>query len=89
MWYLFFPSNIQGLPTWYEIRVNKDGYTGFLSDVGDVKKMSKDLSSLLSNTQLLNEMKENAFEHAKSFDLPKVLPKYEEIYFKLCKRCQK
>ncbi|MDR3689527.1 MAG: 2-oxoacid:acceptor oxidoreductase subunit alpha [Fimbriimonas sp.] len=23
-----FPSNIQGLPTWYEIRVNKDGYTG-------------------------------------------------------------
>jgi 2-oxoglutarate ferredoxin oxidoreductase subunit alpha len=23
-----FPSNIQGLPTWYEIRVNKQGYTG-------------------------------------------------------------
>ncbi len=22
-----FPSNIQGLPTWYEIRVNKSGYT--------------------------------------------------------------
>ena len=22
-----FPSNIQGLPTWYEIRVNADGYT--------------------------------------------------------------
>ena len=22
-----FPSNIQGLPTWYEIRVNRDGYT--------------------------------------------------------------
>jgi 2-oxoglutarate ferredoxin oxidoreductase subunit alpha len=21
-----FPSNIQGLPTWYEIRVSKDGY---------------------------------------------------------------
>jgi len=21
-----FPSNIQGLPTWYEIRINKDGY---------------------------------------------------------------
>ena len=77
-------TNSGGLP-----EVNKDGCTGFLSDVGDVKKMSKDLSSLLSNTQLLNEMKENAFEHAKSFDLPKVLPKYEEIYFKLCKRCQK
>src|SRR5580765_4878231 len=22
-----FPSNIQGLPTWYEIRVSEDGYT--------------------------------------------------------------
>src|SRR6266481_6252898 len=22
-----FPSNIQGLPTWYEIRVNADGHT--------------------------------------------------------------
>ena len=22
-----FPSNIQGLPTWYEIRVNKEGYS--------------------------------------------------------------
>jgi 2-oxoglutarate/2-oxoacid ferredoxin oxidoreductase subunit alpha len=27
-----FPSNIQGLPTWYEIRVNKDGYTGRTPD---------------------------------------------------------
>ena len=23
----YFPSNIQGMPTWYEIRANKDGYT--------------------------------------------------------------
>ena len=45
-------TNSGGLP-----EVNKDGFTGFLSDVGDVKKMSKDLSSLLSNSQLLNEMK--------------------------------
>ena len=22
----YFPSNIQGLPTWYEIRVSRDGY---------------------------------------------------------------
>ncbi len=24
-----FPSNIQGMPTWYMLRVNKDGYTAF------------------------------------------------------------
>ncbi len=27
-----FPSNIQGLPTWYEIRVNKQGYTARTPD---------------------------------------------------------
>lgn len=30
-----FPSNIQGLPTWYEIRVNKEGHTS-RSDVYDL-----------------------------------------------------
>jgi 2-oxoglutarate ferredoxin oxidoreductase subunit alpha len=28
-----FPSNIQGLPTWYEIRVSKDGYTARPSEL--------------------------------------------------------
>ena len=28
-----FPSNIQGLPTWYEIRVSGDGYTARPSDI--------------------------------------------------------
>ena len=23
-----FPSNIQGMPTWYEVRVSQDGYLG-------------------------------------------------------------
>ena len=23
-----FPSNIQGLPTWYEVRINENGYIG-------------------------------------------------------------
>jgi len=27
-----FPSNIQGLPTWYEIRVNRDGHTARTSE---------------------------------------------------------
>ena len=29
----YFPSNIQGMPTWYEIRVSKDGYTARPSEV--------------------------------------------------------
>src|SRR3954471_894367 len=27
-----FPSNIQGLPTWYEVRVNKQGHTARAQD---------------------------------------------------------
>ena len=73
-------TNSGGLP-----EVNIDGETGFLSDVGDLEKMSKDVIRLFSDPVLLLKMKENAFNHAKSYDLPKILPQYEEIYFKLFK----
>ena len=73
-------TNSGGLP-----EVNIDGETGFLSDVGDLEKMSKDVIRLFSDPFLLLKMKENAFNHAKSYDLPKILPQYEEIYFKLFK----
>lgn len=36
-----FPSNIQGLPTWYQIRANADGYLG-RKDVIDVMVMFND-----------------------------------------------
>lgn len=35
-----FPSNIQGLPTWYEIRVNGDGYTARSPDFDLVVAMN-------------------------------------------------
>lgn len=71
-------TNTGGLP-----EVNIDGKTGFLSNVGDVSKMSKDISSLLSDKELLEQMKKSAFNHAKSFNLPEILPIYEKIYFRL------
>ena len=39
-----FPSNIQGLPTWYQIRANADGYLG-RKDVIDVMVMFNDDTS--------------------------------------------
>ena len=71
-------TNSGGLP-----EVNIDKKTGYLSDVGDIKKMSLDLSNLLSNNKLLDSIKANAYHHAKSFDLPEILPIYEKIYFRL------
>jgi 2-oxoglutarate ferredoxin oxidoreductase subunit alpha len=46
-----FPSNIQGLPTWYEIRVTKDAYTARCDDTDFVVAMNaetyaRDLASV-------------------------------------------
>ena len=53
-----FPSNIQGLPTWYEIRVNKDGYTARTPDFDLMVAMNpatypKDVAEVRSGGWLL------------------------------------
>jgi len=53
-----FPSNIQGLPTWYEIRVNRDGYTARALDYDLMVAMNsqtyaRDVSELRSGGHLL------------------------------------
>lgn len=70
-------SNAGGLP-----EVNKDGYSGFLSEVGDVDKMAKDALHILSDDERLANFKRQAFEHSKEFSLEKILPQYEEVYNK-------
>ena len=64
--------------------VNIDGYTGFLSNVSDVIKMSDDILKLINNPEKLNSVKLNAVDHAKSFSIDNVLPKYLMIYNSLC-----
>ena len=71
-------TNSGGLP-----EVNIDGETGYLSDVGDVKKMANDTIALLKDTDKLNQFKNNALAHAKTFDLPNILPQYEAVYQEL------
>ncbi|HHL43574.1 MAG TPA: 2-oxoacid:acceptor oxidoreductase subunit alpha [Hellea balneolensis] len=46
-----FPSNIQGLPTWYEIRVSEDGYRGRSGEVNlmvamNAESYERDLAAL-------------------------------------------
>lgn len=64
--------------------VNKDGVTGFLSSVGDVEKMARDTILLLNDNELLEKFKSNALDHAQSFALKNILPKYNMIYQDLC-----
>ncbi len=73
-------SNTGGIP-----EVNIHGKTGYLADVGDVETMSQRAIELLTNEELLHEFKMNAFERAKDFDVQKILPLYEELYFSLKK----
>ena len=64
--------------------VNIDGVTGFLSDVGDVSKMSNDVLKILKDDETLTMFKKK-FKHATKFDLPNILPKYEKLYQDLLK----
>src|SRR5213596_717377 len=53
-----FPSNIQGLPTWYEIRVSKEGYTARPSEVDMVVALNpetyaKDVAAVRAGGYLL------------------------------------
>ena len=68
-------TNSGGLP-----EVNIDNKTGYLSDVGDLNKMANDTIHLLKDIEKLNEFKNNALAHAKTFDLPNILPQYEAVY---------
>ncbi|MFV0565395.1 MAG: N-acetyl-alpha-D-glucosaminyl L-malate synthase BshA [Flavobacteriaceae bacterium] len=68
-------TNAGGLP-----EVNIDGYSGFLSPVGDVDAMTKNALYILNNPKRLKTFKANARAQALKFDLHKIVPQYEAIY---------
>lgn len=68
-------SNAGGIP-----EVNIQGETGYLAEIGNVKAMSNYAIKLLSNDDLLQEMKNNAKKQAIKFDLKNILPFYEQMY---------
>ena len=70
-------TNTGGLP-----EVNKQGYSGFMSDVGDVDDMAKNALYLLKNEELLYKFKEQARDLAKTYDLNKIIPDYIKLYEK-------
>lgn len=70
-------SNTGGIP-----EVNKQGLTGYLSEVGDVNGMSENALNILSDEKILEQFKENAYKTALSFDIMNILPLYEDIYQK-------
>ena len=68
-------SNAGGIP-----EVNIQGETGYLAEIGNIEAMSNYTIKLLSDENLLSQMKKNAKEQALRFDLKNILPLYEKMY---------
>ena len=68
-------SNSGGLP-----EVNKNGFSGYLSNVGDVEEMANNAISILQDEIVLNKFKANAYEQATKFHIDKILPMYIKVY---------
>lgn len=69
-----FPSNIQGLPTWYEIRVNKDGYTARSPDFQLILAMNpesyaRDIEEVVSGGWILYDNTRELDEEFKRDDV--------------------
>ena len=70
-------TNSGGLP-----EVNKDGFSGYLSDVGDINNMAKNAIKILKDSTKLINFKKNAKQQANKFDVHNFVPHYEDIYKK-------
>jgi|TARA_B110000285_G_scaffold234138_1_gene310052 N-acetyl-alpha-D-glucosaminyl L-malate synthase BshA len=68
-------SNAGGIP-----EVNKNGFSGYLSNVGDVEGMAENALSLLQDEVKLNKFKKQAQEQACLFDIDAIIGQYEDIY---------
>jgi N-acetyl-alpha-D-glucosaminyl L-malate synthase BshA len=77
-------SNTGGIP-----ELNKEGFSGFLSDVGNIDDMAKNSIYILEDCQRLNEFKENALQRAKDFELSKIVPIYENFYSEVIEKVKK
>jgi N-acetyl-alpha-D-glucosaminyl L-malate synthase BshA len=74
-------TNTGGLP-----EILTDGKDGFMSSVGDVEHMSRNAKRLLSNPILHAQFKKAAREKAESFDMSRIVPRYEELYEQVVKK---
>lgn len=67
-------SNTGGIP-----ELNAHGFSGFVSEVGNIEAMTKNALEILKDDNL-PQFKKQALEQAKKFDIQKILPQYEEYY---------
>lgn len=68
-------TNTGGIP-----ELNKHGFSGFLSGVGDIDDMVLNALTILKDDATLEAFKQNAYEVACQFDIHEIVPLYEAVY---------
>jgi len=74
-------TNTGGLP-----EINQQGFSGMLSNVGDVEDMGKNAIYILEDDNRHAQFKHNAIQQAQKFDIVKILPMYENLYKQVLKK---
>jgi N-acetyl-alpha-D-glucosaminyl L-malate synthase bshA len=74
-------SNAGGIP-----EVNKQGYSGFLSPIGDIEAMVQNALVILKDEATLSRFKAQALQQASLFDERKIIPMYEQVYEQVVSR---
>ncbi|HRG18695.1 MAG TPA: N-acetyl-alpha-D-glucosaminyl L-malate synthase BshA [Flavobacterium lutivivi] len=70
-------TNTGGLP-----EVNLNGFSGYLSNVGNIEEMAQNAISILKDDTVLNQFRKHALSQAEKFDIKNILPLYEKLYRK-------
>lgn len=71
-------TNTGGLP-----EVNRQGISGYLSNVGDIEDMTHNALHILGNTETLKSFKANSKKIAREFDIHTIVPQYEKLYLQV------
>ncbi len=60
--------------------INENGFSGYLSPIGDIEDMAKNAMYILKDEAVLKQFKENALVQSQKFSIEKIVPQYEELY---------
>ena len=71
-------TNTGGIP-----EVNEHGFSGMLSNVGDIDDMAKNAIHMLENKEIHEKFRQNALKQAAKFDLNEIVEKYITLYNKV------
>lgn len=75
-------SNTGGIP-----EVNVEGFSGYLSNVGDIDSMAANALHILKNPETHLQFRKNALTRANDFKLESILSMYENVYEAVLNEC--